>query len=86
MANLNAKSVGLSLGSLLAILYTIRTIFLLLFPDFLVKYVNKIMYNMISIKEPVITADAFVIGIVVLFVAGFIFLAVFSLVYNKVVK
>ena len=44
------------------------------------------MYNMISIKAPVITIDAFVIGVVVLFVAGFVLGTVFSLVYNWIGK
>ena len=86
MAKLKPLSVGLALGLMLAILYTVRTIVLLLFPDFVVNVANKIMYSMISIKSPVITIDAFVIGVVVLFFAGFVLGTIFSLVYNKVVK
>jgi len=59
MTKLKSSSVGLTLGLMLAILYTLRTIVLLLFPDFVVSWANKIVYNMISIKTPVITADAF---------------------------
>ena len=83
---LKPTKIGLTLGIMLAILYTIRTIILLLFPNFVVDLANKIMYNMISVKAPVITIDAFVIGVVVLFVAGFILGTVFSLVYNRGVK
>ena len=86
MAKLKPTKIGLTLGIMLAILYTLRTIVLLLFPDFVVSWANKIMYNMISVKEPVITVNAFVIGVVVLFIAGFVWGIVFSLVYNKVVK
>ena len=86
MAKLNPTKIGLALGIMLAILYTLRTIILLLFPNFVVNLANKIMYNMISIKTPAITIDAFVTGIVVLFIAGFIWGVVFSAVYNKVVK
>ena len=86
MPKLKPSSVGLTLGIMLAILYTLRTIILLLFPDFVVSWANKIMYNMISIKAPAITIDAFIIGIVVLFIAGFIWGVVFSAVYNRVVK
>ena len=86
MTKLKPSSVGLTLGIMLAILYALRTIVLLLFPDFVVSWANKIVYNMISIRMPVITADSFVIGIVVLFIAGFVLGAAFSLVYNKVVK
>ena len=86
MAKLKPTKIGLTLGIMLAVLYTLRTIILLLFPNFVVNWANKIMYNMVSIKTPVITTDAFVTGIVVLFIAGFIWGVVFSLVYNKVVK
>ena len=86
MAKLKPLSIGLTLGVMLAVLYTLRTIILLLFPDFVVNFANKIMYSMISIRMPVITIDAFVTGVVVLFVAGFILGIVFALVYNKVVK
>ena len=86
MAKLKPSSVGLSLGIMLAVLYTIRTIALLLFPNFIVNVANKIMYKMISINLPVITIDSYVIGVVVLFIGGFVLGNVFSLVYNKVVK
>ena len=86
MAKLKPTKIGLTLGVMLAILYTLRTIVLMLFPDFVVNWANKIMYNMIAIKAPAITIDAFVIGVVVLFVAGFIWGIVFSVVYNKVVR
>ena len=86
MAKLKPTKIGLALGIILAILYTLRTIVLLLFPDFVVNWANKIMYNMIDIKAPVITLNYFVIGVVVLFVAGFIWGIVFSFVYNKIVK
>ena len=86
MAKLNPTKIGLALGIMLAILYTLRTIVLLLFPDFVVNWANKIMYNMVAIKMPVITVDAFVTGTVVLFIAGFIWGVVFSAVYNKIVK
>ena len=86
MAKLKGTKIGLTLGLMLAVLYTLRTIILLLFPDFVVSWANKIMYNMISIRMPVITIDAFVTGVIVLFAAGFIWGIVFSLVYNKVVK
>ena len=86
MAKLKATKIGLTLGVMLAVLYTIRTIILLLFPDFLVNIANKLMYGMISITVPDITIEAFAIGIIVLFFAGFIWGTVFSLVYNKVVK
>ena len=84
MAKLKPLSVGLTIGAMLAVLATLKTIFLLLFPDFVVNVANKIMYSMISIKSPVITIDAFVIGVVALFVGGFVLGAVFSLVYNWV--
>ena len=86
MAKLKPSSIGLTLGVMLAVLYTLRTIALLLFPNFIVNVANKIVYNMISIKVPVITIDAFVIGIIALFIGGFVLGYVFSLVYNKVGK
>lgn len=86
MPKLKPTKIGLALGAMLAILYTIRTIALLLFPNFIVGLANKIMYNMISIKLPVITIDAFVIGVVALFIGGFVLGFLFSLVYNKIVK
>ena len=86
MPKLKPSSIGLTLGVMLAVLYTLRTIALLLFPNFIVNVANKIVYNMISIKVPVITIDAFVIGIIALFIGGFVLGYVFSLVYNKVGK
>ena len=86
MAKLKPSSIGLTLGIMLAVLYTLRTIALLLFPNFIVNVANKIVYNMIFIKVPVITIDAFVIGIIALFIGGFVLGYVFSLVYNKVGK
>ena len=86
MAKLKPAKIGLTLGLMLAVLYTIRTIILLLFPDFVVNWANKITYSMISIRMPVITIDAFIIGVVILFFAGLVWGTVFSLVYNKVNK
>ena len=86
MAKLKPTKIGLTLGVMLAILYTLRTIVLLLFPNFVVNVVNKVMYRMISINVPVITIDSYAIGIIVVFIAGFVFGAIFSLVYNKAVK
>ena len=86
MPKLKPAKIGLALGLMLAVLYTIRTIILLLFPDFVVNFANKIMYSMISIKAPFITTDAFVIGIIALFIGGFVLGAFFALVYNKVAK
>lgn len=86
MAKLKPTKIGLSLGLMLAVLYTIRTIALLLFPNFIVGLANKIMYNMIAIKAPIITIDSFVIGIVALFIGGFVLGFLFTLVYNSVNK
>ena len=86
MSKLKPSSIGLTLGVMLAILYTIRTIALLLFPNFIVNVANKIMYKMISINLPVITIDSYVIGVVALFVGGLVLGIVFGLVYNKVAK
>ena len=83
MQKLKPTKIGLTLGLMLAILYTLRTIILLLFPDFIVNLANKIMYYMIAIKSPVITFDAFVFGVVALFIGGFVLGTFFSLVYNK---
>ena len=86
MPKLNPLSVGLTLGIMLAVLYTIRTIALLLFPDFLVNVASKIMYKMIAINLPVVTLDSYVIGIAALFIGGFVLGALFGVVYNKVGK
>ena len=86
MPKLKGTKIGLTLGLMLAVLYTIKTIALLLFPDFLVNFANKVMYDMVSITVPDITIEAFAIGIIALFIGGFILGFVFSLVYNKVNK
>jgi len=86
MAKLKPLTIGLTLGTFLAVIYAIRTVIIWLFPNFVVNLAKKITYNMISIQPAVITVDAFVIGLVVLFVAGLVWGVVFSLVYNKVVK
>ena len=86
MAKLKPLSVGLALGIMLAVLSALKTIFLLLFPNFIVNISNKIMYRMITVNLPVITIDSFVIVIVTLFFGGLALGVVFSLVYNKVMK
>jgi len=86
MPKLKPLSVGLTLGIMLAVLYTIRTIALLLFPNFIVNLANKIMYKMITINLPVITVESYVIGVVALFIGGFVLGALFGVVYNKVGK
>mgnify|MGYP001568324538 FL=1 len=86
MAKLKPLTIGLTLGAFLAVIYAIRTIIIWLFPNFVVNLAKKITYNMISIQPAVITVDAFVIGLVVLFVAGLVWGIIFAWVYNKVVK
>ena len=86
MPKLKPISIGLTLGVMLAILYTLRTIALLWFPNFIVNAANKITYKMILINLPVITIDSYAIGVIALFVGGFFLGTVFSLVYNRVGK
>ena len=86
MPKLKPISIGLTLGVMLAVLYTLRTIALLLFPNFIVNVANKITYKMISVNLPVITLDAFVIGLIAIFIGGLVLGIVFSLVYNRVGK
>ena len=86
MVKLKPVSIGLTFGIMLAILYTIRTIALLLFPNFIVNVANKIMYKMISINLPVITIDSFIIGVIALFVGGLVLGTLFGVVYNRVEK
>ena len=86
MPKLKPLSVGLSLGIMLAVLYTLRTIVLMLFPDFVVNVGNKMIYQMIIINIPVITIDSYIIGIIALFLGGLVLGAVFSSVYHKVAK
>lgn len=83
MPKLKPLSIGLTLGTALSVLYTIRTIVLLLFPDFVVNVGNRIAYKMISINMPVITLDSYAIGIIALFLGGLVFGIVFGIVYNK---
>ena len=83
---LNVLSIGLTLGLFLAIAYTVRTIIVWLFPNFVVNLAKKITYNMVYIQPAIITADAFVIGVVALFVGGLIWGIVFAWVYNWVNK
>mgnify|MGYP001587394109 FL=1 len=86
MAKLKPLSIGLTLGVFLAVIYTLRTIIVWLFPNFVVNLAKKITYNMISIQPAIITVDAFVIGLVVLFVGGLVWGIVFAWVYNWVAK
>ena len=83
---LKPTSIGLTLGILLVILTTLKTIIIYLFPDLIVKYSNKITYGMISIRPPVITSDAFVIVIAAVFFGGLVLGIAFSWVYNWVVR
>lgn len=86
MTKIKTAKIGLTFGIMLAILYTLRTIILMLFPDFVVNVANQVMYRMITINPPLITIYSFVIGIIVVFVGGFVFGFIFSLIYNKIVK
>ena len=86
MSKLKPLSIGLTFGVMLAILYTLRTLALLLFPNFIVNAANKIMYKMISINLPVITIDSFIIGVIALFVGGLVLGTLFGVVYNRVEK
>ena len=86
MSKLKPLSIGLTFGVMLTILYTLRTLALLLFPNFIVNATNKIMYKMISINLPVITIDSFIIGVIALFVGGLVLGTLFGVVYNRVEK
>ena len=86
MPKLKPLSIGLTLGIFLVAIYTIRTIIIWLFPDFVVNLAKKVTYNMISIQPAVITVDAFVIGVVVLFVGGLVWGIVFAFVYNWIAR
>ncbi|MEK6983678.1 MAG: DUF5676 family membrane protein [Nanoarchaeota archaeon] len=86
MPKLKPLSIGLTLGIFLAILYAIRTIIIWLFPNFVVNLAKKVTYNMVSVQPAVITADAFMIGIIVLFVAGFVWGIAFALINNWINK
>lgn len=86
MAKLKPLLVGLSLGIFLALIYTIRTVIIQLFPNFVLTIAKKISYSMIFIQPAIITFDAFVIGVVVLFIGGLVWGIVFSLIYNWVAK
>ncbi len=86
MPKLKPLTIGLILGVFLAVIYTIRTFIVWLFPNFIVNLAKKITYNMISIQPAVITIDAFVIGVIALFVGGLVWGIVFAWIYNWVVK
>jgi len=86
MAKLKGTKIGLIFGAFLAVIYTIRTIILWIFPDFVVNLARKITYNMIPIQPAVITTDAFAIGVIVLFVGGLVWGIVFAWVYNWIAK
>lgn len=86
MAKLKPTSVGLALGLMLAIVYTVRAVVLLLFPNFAVNVAKKVVSNMIPIQPPVITADSYVIGVVTVFIAGLIWGIIFSWAHNWVAK
>lgn len=82
MAELKPLSVGLSLGMFLPIAYTLRTIVFWLFPNFIVNLAQKLPYDMAFVQPSTITLGAFVIGLVILFVAGFIWGVIFAFIYN----
>ena len=86
MAKLKSLSAGLALGVFLAVIYTVRTIIIWLFPNFVVNLAKKMTYNMIYIQPAVITIDSFVIGVVVLFIGGLIWGIVFAWIYNWIAK
>jgi len=86
MAKLKPLSIGLTLGAFFTIIYTLYTIAIWLFPNFVVNLVKKVTYNMAAMHPAVITIDAFAIGLIDLFVEGFILGIVFAWVYNWVNK
>ena len=82
MAKLKPLSVGLSLGIFLPIVYALRTIIFWIFPNLIVSLSQKLPYDMAFIQPGTIIVNAFLIGMVVLFVVGLIFGIIFAFVYN----
>lgn len=86
MPKLKPLSVGLSLGLTLAIIYTLRTLVFWLFPGFVVTIAQKLPADIASLQPSIVLPSAYVAGIILLFIAGFIWGIVFSSIYNWVTK
>lgn len=55
-----------------------------MFPNFVLTLAKKISYSMIFIQPAIITFDAYLTGVIALFVVGLVAGIIFSLVYNLV--
>lgn len=86
MPKLKPLQVGLSLGTTLAVIYTLRTLVYWMFPGFVVTIAQKLPADIASMQPSAILPSAYAAGIILLFIAGLIWGVVFSLVYNWIVK
>lgn len=86
MPKLKPLQVGLSLGITLAIIYTLRTLVYWLFPGFVVTLAQKLPADIASMQPSAVLMPAYLAGIILLFIAGFVWGAVFSYIYNWVAK
>lgn len=86
MQKLKPLQVGLSLGVTLAVIYTLRTIVYWLFPGFVVTVAQRLPADIASMQPSAVLPSAYVAGITLLFIAGFIWGIVFSLIYNWFAK
>lgn len=86
MPKLKPLSVGLGLGITLVIIYTLRTTVSWLFPGFVATIAQRLPYDLASLQPSAILPSAYAAGIMVLFIAGFIWGIVFAWVYNWVAK
>lgn len=86
MPKLKPFYVGLSLGMTLAVVYTLRTLVYRLFPGFVVTVAQRMPADIAQMQPSAILPSAYFAGIILLFIAGFIWGIVFSLIFNWIAK
>ena len=79
---LSSASVGLAFGLFLAVIHILRTIAIWLYPNFVINIIKKLSYNAVYVQPPIISVEAFSIGLMFLLVFGFVCGTIFAWTYN----
>ena len=88
MDELNKKVVGLSLGITSTIIYLICAIWYTIAPKSLIGYGNYLFHgiDLSSITSKTITFSSVVIGLILIFISGYLIGILFVMLYNYFIK
>ncbi len=84
MENLNKKVVGLTLGTTSTIVYVICSIWYNIAPKSLIGYGNYLFHgiDLDSITSKTVTFSSIIIGLVLIFISGYLIGTLFAMLYN----